>query len=238
MRNLIYLNILLATILLVVSCQLPSDSISSVSPANQDNDNKIVNSKISSEVKSAIQENLVDLSLKSDYEVKRGILHFKDLDTYLKVRNSLRKLSISDRIQKTNLSGFTSLLSLYQEYIDKFEKDQDIESYRDIIGKVSNDKKQQFLNSDFVVSALVNRAGLVYIGKILYQFSDKQQEIIIDGDISKLGITSQMVQRFDNPTTQVAKQARLASADLCGSSWRNKYSDDDERQIALDGNVQ
>lgn len=240
MKKLICIAILLSVVSLVDSCKSPSDPPSPINlPEKQGNNARTTAQSYSpSQVKSIIENNLIDKSLESDYEVRQGVLHFRDLDTYLKVRNELRKLSTPDRIKKTGVGNFISLLSLYQEFIDKTNKNESTESYRDIVVQVkkenSNESKLELLNTDLTVAALINRDGLVYIGKILYQFTDKYEEYVLDGDQSKLGTTNQLVQKLESEITPDNRQARLIVADFCRQSWTQKVSTDYQRRVALD----
>lgn len=240
MKNLVYTFSLATTLLIVSSCHLSNEPTSIADKsARQANHKGSTDLAASSQFVKSSRENQVDQSIQKEYEVRNGVIHFKDLDTYLKTKSLLKQLSASERIKKVKISGFTSLLESYQKYFEEVEKDSlHLKSgalskeYQDIVSIVDKDGKQEFLNSELVESALLNRNGLVYIGKILYRFTDKRQDIVADGDPSKLGSNDQMVMSISDPIIPLSRQARVAAAG-CNGMWKSKRNLDEERQIAL-----
>jgi hypothetical protein len=135
--------------------------------------------------------NAIDESIKNDFELRAGILHFKNQESYLKVKNSFVKSNMDERIKFAEKLGFESLLSVTQKAIDDINDSKTKEEF-----ELLSVKYQDFVNNDNGIisskvtdgyeAALTNKEGIVFIGKMIYKFTPNLEYIIFDGDKTKL----------------------------------------------------
>lgn len=136
--------------------------------------------------------NLVDESIVGNFKIVDGILHFKDFETFRKVRDGLDKISMKERIAFAGIKGLNSRLSKTQNVLEKIanaksleEKESLIKANSEIIIKDNYGIAMSKISDD-CTSALVTTEGMVYIGKILYMFTPNIEYIVYDGDRNKL----------------------------------------------------
>ncbi|MDB5243650.1 MAG: hypothetical protein JWP57_4275 [Spirosoma sp.] len=150
--------------------------------------------------------NAVDESIGSEPEQKEGVLHFKDADSFLKEAERLKNMSVTDRINYTKSINFKSLLSIYNEIeisINQAVKEKNKKSFDNLLEyyklfvKIDVDSSLKYNISDEVKASFLNEEGLVYIGKMLYFYTDNQQQIIFDGDKKKINTVSDAVEVID-----------------------------------------
>ncbi|RRB06312.1 hypothetical protein [Larkinella rosea] len=134
-------------------------------------------------------DQLKDLTVKGDYEVRNGILHFKDVNSYHSTEDYLEKLSTEQRVIFSRQIGFTSLLDVDNRANALFEqaKNQDefvklLRDYQDLY-QLENEMVKPNFNLQH--ASVLNRQGMVYIGKVLYRFTKDEEIIVFDGDINK-----------------------------------------------------
>jgi hypothetical protein len=136
--------------------------------------------------------NTVDETIKGDFVIREGIVHFKDINSFLKVKDIITSLKMEERVAFFNNQGFISRLSITQQIIDKIRNAKTVEERDRIIQKNSNillvdgDKTVLSKLTDDGTSAVVTNDGMVYIGKILYMFTDGIEYIVYDGDKTRL----------------------------------------------------
>lgn len=188
----------------------------------------------------AARLNAVDSSIIGSFEVRDGILHFKDLASYLAELENIKKIPLPERYLTFKAPGFKSLLSSYQELFDLLNSVKEREESVKIIEKFNSIASQTkdgivLLNSDHVSSALLDERGLIYIGKILHRFTDKGQTIVLDGDIKKLNTSSELVKNYKSLyKIDINKGGRLANALSCPGFTKYSFNADSERQIKLE----
>ena len=183
---------LLGIMMFGISCLFQSCK-SELDELNQ-NDITAKNSQaFENERKQKFAVNAVDESIKGDFELKEGVLHFKNVASFIKLRDSFINLKMSDRAEFADKQGFESRLSLTFKALEKVRNAKSKEEYDNLI--VSNidfiayDKESELAVSrisDDCAASILNKDGLVYIGKILYKFADGAEYIVFDGDKSKL----------------------------------------------------
>lgn len=134
----------------------------------------------------------VDNQIAGDYEVQGGILHFRDSDAFTKTQKALSKMTRDERLKFSQALGFNSLLSYYDDFekastaaTDQASYKKALTQYADIV-TLSDGQTPVFVLQSPYLSSLVDRARLLYIGKILYRFENHDQTMVLDGDIAKL----------------------------------------------------
>jgi hypothetical protein len=137
--------------------------------------------------------NAVDESIKGDFELRNGVLHFKNFETFKKVRDSFINLHMPERAAFAEKQGFESRISVTYDVLEqlretKSKEDYDnlIKSYSDIIAFDEISQSVISRISDDCIASILNKDGLVFIGKILYKFTDGLEFIVFDGDKSRL----------------------------------------------------
>ncbi|MFN4145181.1 MAG: hypothetical protein ACK4GN_05100 [Runella sp.] len=142
--------------------------------------------------KSQFLQNLEDSSIKGDFEVHQGILHFKNLDSFKKVWNNLELLKSEERVkywhthQFKNVSfEFFEMMKKLGEANTKSQFDSLISTNKDIVRVDFQNNVVPVFGGQFI-NEFLNRDGLVYIGKLLYQFRANDQKIAFDGQLATI----------------------------------------------------
>lgn len=193
----------LCLLTLVFSCQKPvSDGV--VAPSGFD--------------RAEYNKNLVDESIAGLYEVRDGVLHFKDSKTFDKVFDQMKALDGKQRQAFWKDVQFKSYADLFLDLREslsnaesKSEYDQLMVQNKDIVS-VEGDEQVRPRAGDKLMNHFINRQELVYIGKILYQFGKENQKIAYDGNIVtiKQQQNSKSLQIFDTQLKS-PKNARTCS---------------------------
>lgn len=152
---------LISSILWLASCQHPDEGLNSADATAR---------RASPPV-----EITSDPSVKSDYEVRDGILYFKDINSFTLLDRKLRDVSQKERIEFTNQIGFKSLLQYQSETYEKLGGIDNKDQYekivlenKDIFTIENNELTPTF---DQVSATLLNREGMVSIGGTIHCFA-------------------------------------------------------------------
>ncbi|WP_128544671.1 hypothetical protein [Larkinella soli] len=192
---------IISAILLGQACSHEAQKKSSVTPSEVTS----ADDRARKDYETKWGKNRSDESIKGAFEVRQGMLHFRDGDAFVRTLDSMAKLSVADRIRFAEKAGFESLLMKFQDFnarIGEAARKKDKKRYDDLVkefgGMVSTDAEAGFRysNSDLRIAALLNEENLVYVGKMLYYFDDEEQRIILDGDKNKRNEVSDVVERY------------------------------------------
>lgn len=116
-------------------------------------------------------------------------MHFKSTTEYLTVKDKLPSLSPKERIEYTNKIGFDSRLKIIQDAYTQLESAQTMDGYNSTLKKYSDVLKvtNNIVESINLTenSCLLNREGLIYIGRALYRFTEKEEFITINSTLSE-----------------------------------------------------
>lgn len=165
-------------------------AINSCQKATPDLTPKVSNgqSRVSSNI--SMSSELEDLSVKGDVEVRNGILHFKNLASFFDVEDKLRASSNEEQRDILLKSpSFVSLSkSIYNAYgplrdsLNSTSPEEILNSNNDILQRKEGRiiPKGALSHKD-----VVTRQGLVFIGKVLYRFTEDKEIIVSDGDVAK-----------------------------------------------------
>lgn len=175
--------LVLSLLLGVIGCWQPSEVATDGSQASEA---RLAKSK---SVASKQSDRLKDLTVKGECEVRDGILHFRDVPSYFQVKDRLQKLPPAERVAYTRKVGFTSQLDLVHQLASQLEQAPSQEVFNQILQPASdlftledNEIRPLFA---YQHAHLLNRQGIVYIGKVLYRFTSDVEIVVTDGDIEK-----------------------------------------------------
>jgi hypothetical protein len=195
------------------------------------------------EVKSTISDyskNVVDESIKGDFQVIGGILHFKDSKAFNTYYDKLAKLPISEREGYFSQYGLKSLLDTYREFHNNLNNTKNQIEYNTVTSKYSkivqvdkNDKIFNFTNDNLVEASFLNAQGLVFIGKMVFKFENSFETIVLDGDISKID---------NKPSKTVIKFNRVVKNKLrpnssCISNTKTTYGNDRRNILSFNPSI-
>jgi hypothetical protein len=182
--------------------------------------------------------NAVDESIKGDFELREGILHFKNVATYIKLRDSFIDKNMSERAAFAEKNGFESRLSVTFKALEKIRNTKSKEEYKSLIAQnidfVAYDEVTQLAVSrigDDCAASILNKDGLVYMGKVLYKFANGKEYIIFDGDMNKLSSlknsrVGESLEVAEISTNQSNKNAKICSYwGVIGWSTNPNYGD-------------
>lgn len=203
-------------------------------------DNSILGSTQAFELerKQKFSANAVDESINGDFKVKDGILHFKNVAAFIKLRDSFVNLHMPERAAFAEKQGFESRLSITFNLLEKVRNAKSKEEYENLILSnndfIAFDKENQLVDSrisDDCLASILNRDGFVYIGRILYKFTDGNEYIVFDGDKSRLNsikngriAESLEVSVMNTKNSQSNKNARICNYwGVIGSSTNPDY---------------
>jgi len=141
-----------------------------------------------------------DETVKGDFELRNGTLHFKNAEIYFKTLEKFGKMKPEERLTASKAMKLKSLLEIQQDFVAESEKidtkdkqQQLLKKYDDILKIEEN--KVGFNNIDAVSAALINRKGIVYLGKSLHCHKGLEQIDIENGDESLLNTNSELVKK-------------------------------------------
>ncbi len=148
------------------------------------------------ETKPAVSKKQDFVSVKTPFEVKNGILKFKDLRNFLNLMDELSdnptqhySREALDNWEKS--LGFISLRNNYQKNLDNYEildseqkRSEFASKYKDVLN-FSQDKLPM-PKIQGVLSWVLDEKNAVYIGETLNLFIDDKQIVILDGNETKI----------------------------------------------------
>lgn len=231
---------LLVFMMLGMSCLFQSCK-SDLDQLHQENSVSADSKAFENERKQRFAANAVDESIKGDFELEDGILHFKNVASFIKLRDSFVNLKMAERAEFAEKNGFESRLSITFKALEKIRNAKSKAEYEKLIAStidyVAYDEKTQLAVSrisDDCSASILTKDGLVYIGKILYKFSNGKEYIVFDGDKSKLesvksgrvGESLEISVISTTNTSQANKSARICTyAGVIGWSTNPQYQD-------------
>lgn len=170
-------------LLSINSCQKPAlDGSPSEGSARQELQNPFV-----------ISEELEDKSVINNVEVREGILHFKNAIIFNNIREQLSVAKNEEAKAKIlNAPGFEPLSKAFYNALSDSTKtakiDELIASNADILEKKNGHVQRK---GALAFEDVINRVGLVFIGKTLYRFTGDKEIIVSDGDTKKAILADQ-----------------------------------------------
>jgi hypothetical protein len=164
-------------------------------------------------------------AIKGDFYVENGTLRFKNVKSLLSTVDELSKFDISERYHFGEQIGFKSYLSCFAEVLQKSsaadDKDYDnvLKDYADVIDAKSDGTfKMRIVNKN--LASVLDRNGIVYIGKRVYRFTDFGEAIAINGDVERLKTVTATTVSDDNIKVIVSNSLGLRG--VCGKNeWRD-----------------
>ena len=194
--------------LFTYSCQTSNELIPDDSSVSQKGFDKKLFSKY--------QTNFNDETIKSDYTVIDGTVHFKNQESFKNVMNNLGEFKKGIVKYKNFISSETYLKNLMislSESKTEFEKNRTIQENDDYLSIIDN--KVQF-RKDLSLAPFTDREGAFYIGNVLFLLYGNNQFIIYDGDKRKIDniksgvIHKDFVQQFskNNANSKVSSLCR------------------------------
>lgn len=137
-------------------------------------------------------KNLVDDSINGEFEVKEGILHFRNIEAFQEVWNKYMSSNSEERKSFWGNGNFSSYASQYEFVIKQLAEATDKVNYDALCSenkhliKVTEEGNIIPLLGDSFINNFINSEGLLYIGKMIYRFDNKQQKIAFDGKKTSL----------------------------------------------------
>jgi hypothetical protein len=126
--------------------------------------------------RSEYEKNLVDRSITDAYVVRSGILHFSDYKAFSEIQEKFRTLNETEKQKLFADQGFSSYSNEFAMASEKISNAASKEEYnrmlsnnKDIVEIEADGSLRPKAGSSFV-NDFTNRQGLLYIGKVLYQF--------------------------------------------------------------------
>lgn len=167
-------NFLVAKSLAVVAAFLISD-------ACQKSDELATTQKPVSILEMADSELNNDKTVSGDYQVRDGMLYFKNAKTFVQLEQKLNKLSPEKRIEFTRLLGFTSVADTKATADQQLEAAQTKEQFQQIVTKYQDilQLKGDHIEGNYKEGQayLINRKGMVSIGGAIHVFTKEAQVI-------------------------------------------------------------
>ena len=197
---------------------IPNDSSISQTSNSQIKKNDLLKVKVNSNQINYIE----DETIKGDFELRNGVLHFKNAEIYFKILREFGKMKPEERLAASKAMKLKSLLEEQQNFISEIEKidgkgkqEQILKKYSDILKVGEN--YVDFLNVDKVSAALVNRRGIVYLGKSLRCYKGLEQINIENGDENLLNNTqnSEIVKKYQYLTPLNDKNHNARVSNVC-----------------------
>ena len=176
-------------------------AVGSCHNADQDVLNNSPSARVAVNQQPADRKPNVDESVKGDYEVRAGMLYFKDLETYLTLRDKLNKMQTDEQIAFAKNLGFTSALKRYSEILIDLDKIRDKQQYDKALtdNKITLSLQDEEIRPVFnpVHAALMNQENMVSIGKVIHCFMADATVMVIDGDVIKARQATQSLTSTD-----------------------------------------
>jgi len=160
---------------------------------------------------------LVDNSISESFEVREGVLHFKDLKAFEATWDKVRALKENERVVFFEKYGIKTYANEYQSVLRKLADAESKTDYDNILAnnvdvvKVDESGTSLPTITNSFINHFINRKGLVYIGKILYQFGQKHQKIAFDGKLSTINETQNSQQLLILNNHSSVSNARIGS---------------------------
>lgn len=216
-------------------------AVGSCHDPNRDVLNSSRSARVAANQQPADRKPNVDESVKGDYEVRAGMLYFKDVETYLSLEDKVSKMQTDEQIAFAQKIGFTSALKRYSEILVNLDKIRDKQQYdkaltdNKTILSIQNGEIRPLFNP--VHAALTNQENMVSIGKVIHCFMADATVMVIDGDIIKArqatkSLTSidESVVVFKNNNKSSAGGRRAAS---CSRFDQTRENSDGNRQVRV-----
>lgn len=177
-----------------------------------------------------------DISVKGDYEVRNGLLYFKDATAFLALDSSIRALRSDEKIEFTNKLGFKSLLSiqtvLYQAVSQartQVEYDALLQENKDI---VRSDGEHIISLFDEISAPLLNREGMVSIGGKVHCYA--KEKTIVSNNLDDAKASYKANKQLKETTMFLTKKsAPGARSGTCSSIAQVAYSSDNNRRVEI-----
>ncbi|HIP47959.1 MAG TPA: hypothetical protein EYG92_03220 [Lutibacter sp.] len=130
---------------------------------------------------------------KSEVEVIDGILHFRDVETFMKISEELMNKTIEDRILWSEEIDFVSLEMEIDRVTTEMEK---AESKGDLMSLISFNQEILEDNDDIIEAiqplvfyqSITNIKGYFFIGNTIYKIVQNKEFSLINGDIKQLNV--------------------------------------------------
>jgi hypothetical protein len=172
--------------------------------------------------------------VKGDFKVENGVLHFSTPKALVDVLEQLRQYDISERRNFGVNIGFTSMLNGFCDVLVKsstFEEPQQKSVFlkqNDDIVNYDNEGSINFKIANANLASVLDRNGNLYIGKVVYKFTEFGETIALDGDKSKLEtVTSN--RKSDRNIKVFATKEDLNTRAACGLSQSRTQTSGDRR---------
>jgi hypothetical protein len=204
-----------------------------------------VNLTIFTSCKSDISENLApantpakfdnsilsDPTIMSDYVVRDGAVHFRDVESYRKVAPNLPEFALK---LKKDYPQFESLESLNIKALKSLENAKSMEEIDKKIEANSKyllkDGSQGKTRTDGVITSILNGDGIYYVGKVLYFYKNNKNFIIKNGDMAEIEkinkgvLSSKNISTFDYlSSSKKNKSARTEFSSKSSGQFPNQY---------------
>lgn len=178
MKKIILLPALLLLLLINYSCQ-KSDEIVDISKQNSK-----TKENFDMDLYQKYKSNFTDDSIKEDYSVIDGIVHFKNQESFRNVTSNLIVLK-KDLETKGFISSEKYLKNLFYNMSKSKSKDEMksiIESNDDYL--TYNEDRVEIVDG-MKIAPFTDKNGMFFVGKVLFMLSKNNQYIIYDGSLDK-----------------------------------------------------
>lgn len=127
-----------------------------------------------------------DKAMTQDYEVRNGILYLKNPAVFTKAMENMAEFKAG--FSKKN-PDFVSFQTLTDQALDKSRAVQtkdEADAFLKQWGRYVREENEMLLpRLVYSFTSLLSKDGLIYVGKRLYVFTEREQFIIYDGDQGK-----------------------------------------------------
>ncbi len=173
-------------------------------------------------VEQVAPDKVVDLDIQG-VQVKDGVLHFDNGKTLTEARELLNKSNFASIKATFEKMGFKSILMIATEQydiVDRLRTQEEFETF-----KRQNEHIFTFDNHEinlkcysYLMPNLINKEGLVFIGKAVCKYDDKGLIVVEDGNLDKLNraILSRKSSISDKVTVFDASKLKAETRSTCG----------------------
>ncbi|MGE0019129.1 MAG: DUF4848 domain-containing protein [Draconibacterium sp.] len=180
--------------------------------------------------------------VKSDVYVENGYLAFKNMEAVDSVIQMLDKMTAKEVKEWENKLGFTSAKTYFDPIFKEAEQATTIESilafkkkYQDVLKWNENDLTDYSFDYPFYFTnfvSLMNKNGILKIGKSIFKYNKDNRITIFDGDISKLAIAltgeeSENIQIIGKKNTTKSSYAVVGLTNFAGQYGNDGSPEDD-----------